>query len=584
MKTNSKLFSIFLKQLSNTPAKYTPTLLNNARMFVFIPALTILLFAGCKKTETPPAPPTAGFSFATPAAGILPTLVNFTSSSTGATSYQWSFGDGNQSALANPSNTYTSAKTYNVKLVVTGPGGADSITKTVTITLDKPKPSFTFLIQDNGNLPTHVNFTNTSTGASTYKWVFGNGDTSSATNPVDSFFAPKTFKVKLIATNAAGADSASQDVAVNITGPAADFGYTVTNPYHLPLSIACTNTSLRATSYKWDFGDGANSTVQAPNHTYTKGGIYNIKIVVTNPGGSDSETKVIRVSPYPVTYTSFNNKQYNLYAWEGKTVMLLMRTPGLAPATMFKWAQVMDSSYGYYYAATGQFPIKYAPLTYINDHVTIADVDNTCGAGCGYLGFTGIEMLNAYTDRMYSYALQNRYDQELFYECGRNFWFYGDQLAYKTNDPVTTAYAIFMRFMAMDAVGVDPAPFNNIAWTTFRTDLEDLVNIYTSNSSYTWANTLGVSAGVTNPLGLGAGDLFASFCIKLKHDYGGEAFVQNLWKQAGLRPKAVTTQDAVDNFILAACAAANKNLTTLFTTTWRWPMSDAAKTEANKYP
>ncbi|MFT3949086.1 MAG: hypothetical protein QM763_19130 [Agriterribacter sp.] len=88
--------------------------------------------------------------------------------------------------------------------------------------------------------------------------------------------------------------------------------------------------------------------------------------------------------------------------------------------------------------------------------------------------------------------------------------------------------------------------------------------------------------GVPNS-GLGATDLFASFCFRLRRDYGGEAFVQNLWKEAGRRPNATTTQDAVDNFFLASCAAANKNLTTVFQS-WRWPLSVSAVATASKYP
>ena len=64
--------------------------------------------------------------------------------------------------------------------------------------------------------------------------------------------------------------------------------------------------------------------------------------------------------------------------------------------------------------------------------VKIAEVNSTCGAGCGYLGATGIEMLKGHSDRMYSFARDsNEYDRELFYEFGPNFWYYGSQLAYK---------------------------------------------------------------------------------------------------------------------------------------------------------
>jgi hypothetical protein len=95
---------------------------------------------------------------------------------------------------------------------------------------------------------------------------------------------------------------------------------------------------------------------------------------------------------------------------------------------------------------------------------------------------------------------------------------------------------------------------------------------------------LGAGVGVANSLGLGATDLFSSFCMRLAQNYGGNTFVNNLWKQSAFMPIANTTQDAVDNFILAACAAANKNLSNLFAVTWRWPMSNTAITAAKKFP
>jgi hypothetical protein len=196
-----------------------------------------------------------------------------------------------------------------------------------------------------------------------------------------------------------------------------------------------------------------------------------------------------------------------------------------------------------------------------------------------------MEMQNTYTDQWYNVVKGGQYDQAMFYECGRNYWYYGNQLAYKTNDPIATGFAVFMRFRAMDASGLPLAPFNGtLAYSTWEPTIAGLVDTYTSNTTYTWANTLGNNVGVANSIGAGATDLFASFCMRLAKNYGDEAFVEKLWKAAATMPTAVTTQDAVDNFILSCCAAANKNLTTLFMTTWRWPMSAAAQAKAATYP
>jgi len=286
--------------------------------------------------------------------------------------------------------------------------------------------------------------------------------------------------------------------------------------------------------------------------------------------------------PYPQTYTSFDLTQLNLFAWKGKKVMILSRNSNLNEMTMRKWLRAMDATYGYYRLCTGREPTPFAP-TYIDNHTTIADVPSTCGAGCGYLGFTGIEMQNDYFDIMY-YAINNNneYDQEDFYEFGRNFWFYGDKLAYKENDPVATGYAVFMRFMAMDAAGVKGAPFGSWSFSTFESKVKNLINSYLADPSLNWANTLGIGQGVPNSE-LGATDLFASFCFRLRQDFGGDNFVRKVWKKAGLRPNAITTQDAVDNFFLASCAAANKNLTAVFQS-WRWPLSANAISQASTYP
>lgn len=45
------------------------------------------------------------------------------------------------------------------------------------------------------------------------------------------------------------------------------------------------------TSWSWDFGDGNNSTLQNPMHTYTSSGTYTVTLTATNAFGSDDEIK-----------------------------------------------------------------------------------------------------------------------------------------------------------------------------------------------------------------------------------------------------------------------------------------------------
>lgn len=58
---------------------------------------------------------------------------NFGDSTSGSTNWSWSFGDGNSSTNQNPTYTYSTPGSYLVTLIVSGPCGNDTITKTVEV-------------------------------------------------------------------------------------------------------------------------------------------------------------------------------------------------------------------------------------------------------------------------------------------------------------------------------------------------------------------------------------------------------------------------------------------------------------------
>ncbi|MEI6123654.1 MAG: M14 family zinc carboxypeptidase [Bacteroidota bacterium] len=73
--------------------------------------------------------PTAGFSNI-----VSLNTVNFTNTSTNATSYQWTFGDGGSSSSPNPSHLYTTTGNYTVQLIVINGNCSDTSTQQVVIT------------------------------------------------------------------------------------------------------------------------------------------------------------------------------------------------------------------------------------------------------------------------------------------------------------------------------------------------------------------------------------------------------------------------------------------------------------------
>jgi hypothetical protein len=280
-------------------------------------------------------------------------------------------------------------------------------------------------------------------------------------------------------------------------------------------------------------------------------------------------------------YETFQGRKLDLYAWEGKQVVFLTARADLDPKAMTRMIQVFDRVCEYYQDATGRSPAPNAQALR-GGRIPIAQVDKTCGAGCGYLGTAGIEMQSEFFLVLYEGVRQrDEFDQALPYEFGRNFWFYGDRLEYRGRDDtgsITTGYAVFMRFMALAAARAEGGPFNGRSFPEFRKTLEAMVDTYTADKSLTWENTLRAGKGVDNPMALGCADLFASFLFRLRRDHGGDRFIKALWHEVPRRPRAQTTQDAVDNFVVSASLAAGRDLTAQFAD-WRWPLSAHAKAQ-----
>jgi len=62
------------------------------------------------------------------------------------------------------------------------------------------------------------------------------------------------------------------------------------------LTATFANTTVGATSYLWDFGDGQTSTEMNPVHTYAVGGPYTVKLTATNSNGESTATQAAFVS------------------------------------------------------------------------------------------------------------------------------------------------------------------------------------------------------------------------------------------------------------------------------------------------
>jgi len=324
---------------------------------------------------------------------------------------------------------------------------------------------------------------------------------------------------------------------------------------------------------------GVNAQVQYAGIIYA--GVYQLNIVVPQVpagdaalvltvGGISSQAQiylpVLAPPPTTVPYTSFQNADYSLYPWVGSKVALLTATNTLDVATVNSILQALDAAYTIYEEITGTDPAPVTSTT-LNGRDTIAELpdgNTTCGAGCTYIGATGTEIMATYFMDLYNGVLEHgQYDQVLFYEFGRSFWFYNSQLA--PVGPFVTGFAIANRFITMDRIPVVGGPFNGtLPYPQFEQSIvSDLLSAYLADPQYSWENTLAINQPYPNSSGWSSSDLAGSMIYRIYSDNGFNAYAQ-FWKALAALAPAVTQDDAIRNFLAAATTATGRNYGFLF--------------------
>lgn len=268
--------------------------------------------------------------------GCSPFTVNFSNTSLGADSYEWDFGDGtflNTTSIDPVAHVYHTGirDTFYVRLRANGECGFDTLRYAIVVTPNNIDLDFAINgNEENGCVPHTVNFINNSSGASTFQWDFGDGNTLNTTDNIDTiahtFITPGTYTVTLHASNGCSDTTATETINAY---PVPIAGFTA-NRFSSCLgdTIRFTNLSAGATSYEWEFGDGDVSTLTNPTHAYTTPGTYRVllrafranspgivctdtislpvSIGITATGSFDVSDDEGACAPFTVTFTNRN--------------------------------------------------------------------------------------------------------------------------------------------------------------------------------------------------------------------------------------------------------------------------------------
>ncbi len=283
----------------------------------FIVLLTATDNQGCQAnithTVTVGNTPQVSFTSTGATTGCGSLTVNFVNNTTGGggNAYTWNFGDGSgTSAAINPSHTYSTPGTYTVTLaaILGSCSDADSIVNYITVNAT-PTANFT---ATNVCLGDVMNFTNSSVGATSYTWNFGDGTgTSVSTSPSYTYLTANTFTVTLIASNGTCTDTITQNVVVN-SAPQVSFTSSgaTTGCGSLTVNFVNNTTGGGGNAYTWNFGDGSGTSAAInPSHTYSTPGTYTVTLAAILGSCSDADSIVnyITVNAAPTANFSATN-------------------------------------------------------------------------------------------------------------------------------------------------------------------------------------------------------------------------------------------------------------------------------------
>lgn len=266
----------------------------------------------------------------------LPATVNFSNLSSNAGSFVWDFGDGDTSHAVSPVHTYNTYGDYTISLIADGGTcGIDTLVEVQYISIDPSNPCIVSLpgngtastqtgcagqLYDSGGPTgnyadgTDAKVTISPIGAASitltftafnfeqgYDYVYIYDGPSTASTLIGQYsgtalpnggtIVSSGGSITIRQTSDQGLTESgfamTWQCALSTVPPVANFSANTTNTCSGVVQFNDLSTD-GPTSWSWDFGDGGNSTLQNPSHTYTVNGQYTVTLIASNANGNDT--------------------------------------------------------------------------------------------------------------------------------------------------------------------------------------------------------------------------------------------------------------------------------------------------------
>jgi gliding motility-associated-like protein len=227
--------------------------------------------------------------------------------------WNWNFGDpssigNNTSTQQNPSHAFTATGSSDVALTVTNINGCtNTVSSTVVLGL---RVDAKFTVSTKNCEGEQVSFsdesiTPTGTAITSYKWNFGDGETSSLVSPTHVYKSYGTYTATLSVVNSGGCTASATQQVVVTPKPVAEFSFSQLRCSGDPVtfidhSYVTAGFNGFINKWEWNFGDGTTPvTVNYPSkvnivHTFAAGAAsYKVRLTVTTSNGCSAFTDTV---------------------------------------------------------------------------------------------------------------------------------------------------------------------------------------------------------------------------------------------------------------------------------------------------
>ena len=310
----------------------------------------------------------------------------------GVSSYTWDFGDGPGSIRTgpNPSYTYNTPGTYNLKLTITTLGGCTETVSFLNAVKTGTPPSVDFTVDRFiGCAADSFRFTSLATPSTKWLWDFGDGTTDTLEHPVHGFADTGSLSVSLTAYNNGCRVKVTKPDYIKIVPPVSRFLDTVldcSNKYHINFTNKSIVIAGNPVTYAWDFAGLGTSTATDPAFSFPGPGIYNVSLTVTDPNSpgctTHKYTKAISLVYEKASFvasknTVCKNERFKLTAG-GDTTKITGYRWRLGNGAWFTGSRILDTSFTSNGAQTVELIItnKYGGCT---DTASVAGFMNVIG-------------------------------------------------------------------------------------------------------------------------------------------------------------------------------------------------------------